>query len=53
MNISHIRKSLLFFALIIFVLAAFGYNGNAHLTMLPVAFALWVVSEMLGVPPTP
>lgn len=53
MYISHIRKSLLFFALIIFILVALGYNGNAHFVLLPVAFALWVVSEILGVPPTP
>lgn len=53
MLISHVRKSLLFAALILFVLVALGFNGSPRFVLLPAAFALWVVSELLGVPPTP
>jgi hypothetical protein len=53
MTLSHLRKSLLFFALLIFVLAALGYNGNTHFVMIPAGLPLWVVSDLLGVPPLP
>jgi hypothetical protein len=53
MTISHLRKSLLFVATLLFLLVALGYTGSPRFVLLPAALALWAVSDLLGVPPTP
>jgi hypothetical protein len=50
MNTPAVRKTLMFFAILIFLLVALGYPGSSRLTLLPVAFALWAVSTLIGIP---
>jgi hypothetical protein len=50
MNIPMIRKMLLFVALLLFILVALGYTGSPRIVLLPVAFALWVISDFMAIP---